>query len=69
MGRTRTQPEPPKRFLRPAVVAAMLGYRSRQGLWKAWRRGAIPPPIRVANGITVWDEQELLKFLNTRPAA
>jgi hypothetical protein len=45
------------------------GYGSRQGFWKARRRGDIPPAIRLGSKKPAWPIEVVIDYLATRPAA
>ena len=64
----RQAPAPERRFLTYAQVAAMLSYASRQGVWRAWRRGDLPAPVRVG-GVVRFDERAILDALDAKKAA
>lgn len=55
----RHLPLPEQRFLTYRQVAALLGYVSRQGVWKAVKRGDLPAPVKVG-GMVRFDAQELM---------
>lgn len=64
------EPTPrPLRFMRPAQVAKFLG-TSPTTLWR-WVRNIpdFPKPIKLGAGTTVWDEAELIAWVETKKAA
>jgi predicted DNA-binding transcriptional regulator AlpA len=56
------------RMLRPGEICEVLGW-SRQGLWKARRRGDFPEGKKFGPNSIGWPEDEFRKWLASRPAA
>ena len=57
------------RYIRPTELQKLLGYRSRQALWKARRRGDLPPAVKIGANAIGWREDVLRAWLDSRPAA
>ena len=49
-------------ILRPREAAARLGIH-RTTLWRAVRRGELPPPLHITRGAVGWPESVLVEFL------
>jgi predicted DNA-binding transcriptional regulator AlpA len=40
-------------FYRAARLAQALGI-SRTTLWRLWKRGVLPPPVKISRGVSGW---------------
>ena len=50
-------------------MQALYDYKSRNGLWKARKRGDIPKGIRLRSGRTAWPVEVVREHIASRPAA
>ena len=55
-----------RRFLRDKLVGAKIG-ASRSHVWRLTKGDPdFPKPIRLSTGLTVWDEQQIDAWIETR---
>ncbi len=47
----------------------LTGFRTRQGFWKARRRGDFPPAIRLGSHRLAWTVDAVRAWLELRPVA
>jgi predicted DNA-binding transcriptional regulator AlpA len=55
-------------FYRAARLAQALGI-SRTTLWRLWKRGVLPPPVKISRGVSGWPASEIeVLIASPRPA-
>lgn len=59
----------PKRLISGTIVQDRLGGVSRTTLWRMWKRGDLPPPVRVTKGLAMWPEEEIENLISAVRAA
>lgn len=55
----------PARLLPSAIVQDRLGGVSRTTLWRMWKRGDLPPPVRVTKGLVMWPVAEIENLISS----
>lgn len=61
--------ETPNRLIPKAEVQLRLGGLSDTTLWRMWRSGDLPAPVRVSRGRSMWLENEIESFIKSRASA
>ncbi|REL39129.1 AlpA family phage regulatory protein [Rhodohalobacter sp. SW132] len=56
------------RIIRKAELADILGI-SIQTIWRMTKRGELPPKRQISKGCVGWLEDDIIKFLKSRPIA